>query len=257
MKLNRKKYLFLMCFLAPLLTGCQTDNVDSQVIDSSLARAAIEAENEKNYIAAVSHYRKLWGRQPSEKNLIGLARNMRYIGMTKEAVSLVGKNLSNYINSAPLHIEYGKSQLAAGDAAKSIGPLVQAIKLAPENWHIYSTLGIVYDQLKAFRNARNAYEMALTLSPLNSKILNNMAISAASAGDISEAIRIADKAARLDRSNVQIRQNLALFNGIKGHYGEAEALSRMDLDEESVRHNLSIYYSFNKEHSAKDPTALR
>jgi len=84
----------------------------------------------------------------------------------------------------------------------------------------------------------------LDLSPDNPSVLNNMAISAALAGDIKLAIETINRAARLDRDNVQIRQNLALFLGIKGDVQDAEALARMDLDEEAVRNNLSIFRSF-------------
>ncbi len=203
---------------------------------------ALAAERNANYLAAASHYRKLWdGGEAGENVLLGLLRNLRYTGSSGEALHLVRKNAASFAQSVDFQIEYGKVLLASNDAPRAIKQLGVALLLDRNNWRIFATLGIAYDQVKAYGSARRAYEMALQLSPGNAAVMNNFAISMALAGNVDEAIKITKRAANLARRNVQIRQNLALFLGIKGKMKDAEALARMDLDDEAVRNNLSVY----------------
>ncbi len=231
--------------LAALLAGCADNKelADLKVLGATLHQAAIDAEHSANYRSAVSHYRKLWNGDPdNEIFFLSLARNLRYIGLSREAVHILENDGKQFSGSAAYQLEFAKALLAAEKSQKSIQHLILAMDIEPENWQIYSTLGIVYDRAQYYRNSANAYEMALNLSPDNPTILNNMAISNAVSGNLAEAIRLARKAAQLDRKNVQIRQNLALFLGIRGKFSDAEALAKMDMDEATVRNNMAIYY---------------
>ncbi len=217
------------------------------VVDDTLRNAALEAEAGRNYVAALSHYRKLWADDSAnEAVFMGIVRNLRYLGSAKEGVRFLLANKEQFESRPAYHLEFGKSLIAAEQSRAALKHLTKAIDLEPENWQIYSTMGIAFDRLELFRKARDAYELALELSPENPKILNNLAISAAMGGDIKTAIDVINKAARLDRNNVQIRQNLALFLGIDGDTKNAEALARMDLDEDAVRNNLSVFESLRR-----------
>lgn len=241
-----------LCLLAVLLVGCagNKSSVDNKVLNRTILQAAISAEQSTNYRAAVSHYRKLWDQQPeNEKLFLGLVRNMRYVGLSREAVRLLDSNHDLFFTRASYQIEFAKALLAAEQGQRAIKHLVTAMEIEPNNWQIYSTLGIAYDRAQYFRNSANAYEMALKLSPDNPMVINNFAISNAVSGNLTEAIRLARKAARLDRNNIQIRQNLALFLGIKGKFSDAEALAKMDMDDATVRNNMAIYYRLSGKNS--------
>ena len=227
------------------LSGCVETKLDQKALDRSLRQAAIVAESKANYLAAASHYRKLWaGEAASDDVLLGLLRNLRYTGASTEALALAKRNAQAFERNIDFQIEYGKVVLSSGDAAGAVKRLGMALSLNRGNWRIFATLGIAYDQVKAYGSARRAYEMALQLSPDNAVVMNNFAISLALAGNVDEAIKVTKRAANLARRNVQIRQNLALFLGIKGQLRDAEALARMDLDDEAVRNNLSVYQGF-------------
>lgn len=220
---------------------------DNIVVEDTLRRAAVEAEENRNYLAAFSHYQKLWTTyRSSEQLFLGMVRNLRYLGSAKEAVRAMLENEESFGKSLAYRLEYAKSLIAADRSRDAVSQLVTAIDLKHDDWRIYATMGIAYDRLQIFRSAREAYEMGLELSPENPAILNNMAISAAMNGDIKGAIAIVNRASRADRNNVQIRQNLALFLGIGGDLKHAEALARMDLDEDSVRNNLSVFQSLRR-----------
>ena len=178
--------------------------------------------------------------------LLGLARNLRYVGAATDAVSILEGNKKKDADDWELLTELGMAKLAAGKTRDAIDQLTAVAEKGPGDWRVYSALGVAYDSIDSHDAAKEAYGKALGLSEDNPAVLNNMAISAALAGDIEDAIDILQRVAAKARQNPQIRQNLALFYGIKGELGKAEALARMDLDEEDVRNNLAFYFRFQK-----------
>ena len=178
---------------------------------------------------------------------MALARNFRYFGDSENAVQVLEQaDLGDDAEPAFL-IEYAKARIAAGKSRAVIESLKAAQEDYPENWEIYSLLGIAYDQIEEYGEARQAYEKAGMLSEDNPSILNNSAISLALSGDLDGAIEVLNSNPRLARNTPQIRQNLAFFYGIKGDIESAEALGRMDLDEETIQRNMLIYSQFRPE----------
>ncbi len=241
--------------LAAVLAGCAADKAkDESVITESLIHAAWDAQKNSNYPAAVEHFRKLHARLPDDMNvLLGLARNLRYVGAAKEAAGILEAQYETYAGDPGFLVELGKAKLAVGDSEAALGHLDQAKGLEPDNWDIYSTIGIAHDLMGKYGKAAKFYRQALELSKDNPAVLNNMAISAAQAGDLDSAIKTLKRAAIQSRHIPQLRQNLALFYGIKGDIHEAEALAKMDLDEESVRNNLAFYYRFREKQPSPVP----
>jgi Flp pilus assembly protein TadD len=230
------------------LAGCQTTpQNDATAIDDTLAQSAETAERTGEYTSAIDYYSKLVEANPDDLDLkLGLARNLRYVGAPQDAVNLLETGNLLAEPELPLLLELAKAKIAAGKANQAINYLVQAQGLDAENWEIHSLQGIAFDLSDDFDQARKAYETALLYSEDNPTIYNNMAISAALSGDIDRAIEILNDVPRLSRNNPQLRQNLALFYGIKGDAASAEALGRMDLDEETVQRNLLIYSLLRK-----------
>jgi len=224
------------------LSGCAGNaNPAAQAISESVQRAAAAAESEGDYAGAANHYRNLVGRQPDDIGAtLGLARNLRYAGHAKQAVELLDDATSKFEARAPFVVERGKANLALGNVQEAIGFLAKARAMDEQNWEIHAALGIAYDLTDAFAKARDSYSRALQLSKDNPVVLNNMAISAALAGDVERAIATLENAPAA-RHSPQIRQNLALFYGIKGDVEKAEALAKMDLDDASVRNNLAVF----------------
>jgi Flp pilus assembly protein TadD len=243
MMLSTFSRIFRAALLLVFLAGCA--NGEEAVISESLRNAAIEAQRNLNYAVAASHFRKLRNRQPKDLGvLLGLARNLRYMGAANEAVRVLEEVRHDFDGLAVFHVEWGKAKLAGGKSEEAVEHFKTALEKDPGNWEIHSAMGIAYDLMLSFDEARKAYRKALELSKDNPAILNNMAISAAQAGDVDAAIVMLKRAATIARHSPQLRQNLALFYGIKGDFHEAEALSRMDLDEEAVRNNLAFYSRF-------------
>ena len=231
-----------------VLAGCATeDRMGATALSESLYHAAVEAQQNAEYVAAVSYFRRLRERRPDDRKvLLGLARNLRYVGAAMEAVRILEERKQTDADDPELLAELGMAKLAAGKTGDAIDQLKAVLEIKPGNWRVYPALGVAYDLTESYDDAKEAYRKALDLSEDNPTVLNNMAISASLAGNIEDAIAILQRVASKVRRSPQIRQNLALFYGIKGELGKAEALARMDLDEEAVRNNLAFYFRFHK-----------
>ena len=248
-----------LCVVAVLLSGCaSTADPGSQAIRESLQQVAATAESEGDYAAAANHYRNLVDRRPDDIGAtLGLARNLRYSGHANTAVEVLDKSAAKFADALPFIVERGKANLAVGNVNEAIGHLATARARDDKNWEIHAALGIAYDLNEAFAKARESYGRALQLSKDNPVVLNNMAISAALAGDVEGAIATLEKAPPAARRSPQVRQNLALFYGIKGDMDKAEALAKMDLDEASVRNNLAVFSRFHAQQPRPSAPAPR
>jgi Flp pilus assembly protein TadD len=235
-----------------LLSGCLSilsDEKPSPEEIKVLPEAARSAEQRGQYGAAANIYRKMYLESPSGlSTLLGYARNLRYAGATSEAVTLLEdaeeRAEENYESSSDYLLELGKARLAAGRGDAAVLTLLRAAKLDGKNWEIHSALGIGYDMLKEYGRADRAYRRALSLSPKNPTVLNNMAMSLAQYGKIDEAIKVLESVPNLTRAKAHIRQNLALFYGIKGNFKKAKSYAKLDLDDATVKNNMAYFRQF-------------
>ena len=217
------------------------DAADEPIRDF-LRTAAATSQNSSNYAAAVNYYRSLHVRDASDiEAILGLARNLRYIGSADEATKLLKEALDQYPDRIDLRAELGKAQIAMGEASNAVETLAEVTEASPSDWRSLSALGIAYDLLEDYSEAQASYWAALEVSPKNIAVLNNLALSKALSGELAEGISILEQASGLPRPGMQVRQNLALLYAMKGDIKTAEGLLREGLSEEIAQHNLTFY----------------
>jgi Flp pilus assembly protein TadD len=113
--------------------------------------------------------------------------------------------------------EYGKTLAAMGRASDGISFLTRAQQLQPNDWTIYSALGVAYDQVGNQKDAQIAYEHALMLKPGEASVLSNYALSRLLAKDSAMAANLAGRAEianaardeKIARNIVMVRSMLA------------------------------------------------
>ncbi len=228
------------------LGGCENmlagDRGDREVSSETLALAAATTEQGGNYAAAAIQYRTLLDRSPEDRDaLLGLARNLRYAGNARLAAAELLKAPGFTAGDAGILLELGKAEIAMSNAKDAIRHLHSAKAKDSGNWDVYGTLGVGFDLLKFYDKAQEAYAKALTLSPGNLSVLNNMALSLALSGKLDAAISTLEEAPISIRRVPQVRQNLALFYALKGDMKKAETLAKMDLSEAAARNNLAVF----------------
>jgi Flp pilus assembly protein TadD len=109
--------------------------------------------------------------------------------------------------------EYGKVLVQQGRSREGLDFLLRATQLQPGDWTYLSALGIAYDQVGDFANARTAYDRALAIRPSDPVILNNFAMSRMLAGDLPQARKLITQAA-VGSKNEQIARNVKLIDGL-------------------------------------------
>ena len=244
----------LMIFTAVLgfLWGCESDGAMDRAVEEEsaaeapmanfLRSAAASSQDSYNYMAAVNYYHSLHNRDPDDlEALLGLARNLRYIGSAGQAAEMLEEALAEHPENVAMRAELGKALVASGRTADAIDSLNETIELAPDDWEVYSALGIAYDLFDDPGKAQESYRTALELSPQNMSVINNLALSVALSGQIDKGIAMLERTSSLPGAMPHIRQNLALMYAMKGDVKRARSLAEQDLPAEMVRHNVDVY----------------
>jgi Flp pilus assembly protein TadD len=196
---------------ALLLAGCQGTPLDRK-LDGYIMSSARNAEANHDYGTAAVHYASLYdAAHPDADVAIGMARNLRYAGNALEAAGALENSLRQLGSRPDLLIELGKQHVAAGKPELALDPLLQAARLAPSQWEAAHVLGIAYDRMGRHDEARTHYERASVLSPGNARVLNNLALSRAMAGDRETALQLLERALALPSAPAQVRANLQLI----------------------------------------------
>lgn len=107
------------------------------------------------------------------------------------------------------HFERGIAELEKGNIPEAISALKMAASDNPNDPRIYNNLGIAYELMKDYTNARKAFRKALELNPYNSAILNNLAELSRSEGKQNDAIELYASAIASDPMFVEPYLNVA------------------------------------------------
>ena len=218
---------------------------DENIIESAMLKAAVEAEQQNNFDAAAGYYARLLRLKPDDiETAVLLGRNLRYSGSANKAADVFSELSKSNPDNTTIKLEHAKALIALGEFGAAL-PLLNSVIISDgNNWQAFSALGITYDSLGNYKMAEKSFSTALSVSPNNPVVMNNMAMSLAQAGRIKEAISTLEKAAALNRASPHIRQNLALLYGINGDREKAKTLASMDLDPKEVETNTSFYRRF-------------
>ncbi len=235
---------FLCGLVAAVLAGCApTEKGEKQVsYKETLRDAAIVAHQSFDYEAAATHYRSLYERDSGDTEaLLGVARNLRYLGSSGEAIEAMVTGISDHGQIPAFVLELAKSQITARRFDEAKKTLELAAKLLPDNWDVLSTTGIFHDYVGEFDAAQAAYGGALELSPNNVAVINNLALSLAQSGKLDDGIAILAKLLNDKKSTPHTRQNLAMLYALAGDIKNAEKLARQDLPAAAALDNLATF----------------
>ncbi|MBN9464784.1 tetratricopeptide repeat protein [Brevundimonas sp.] len=170
---------------------------------------------------------------------VRLAQALRELGRYDQAAEAAQATLTVQPANLEAMLELGRSHIARGQAFYGVAPLEQARALAPRDWRPWSLLGVAYEQVNRFDDARAAWNQALILSPDNPDVLTNAAMAAMTHGDAPGAEALLRRAAAQPNASGQVRQNLAMALGLQGKMGEAEQILRRELPPQLAEQNLA------------------
>ena len=172
--------------------------------------------------------------------LIQLGLALNDVGAYNEAAEAFREALKNDPHSADAMRGFGVTLIALDQPALAIDQLNAAVAIEP-NAGTYNALGVAYDHLGDYASAQKAYNEGLTLAPNSQRLLNNLGLSLALAGDLDKAIETLLRAALDPGASPRLRQNLALVYGLAGRDADAARVARTDLSDGEVQRNLAYY----------------
>ncbi len=184
-----------------------------------------------------------------------LSNALRGLGRYAEAADTAHRALLFAPDNVDILIAAARAHIDDDNAFYAVDPLQHALTLKPNDWQLYSLLGVAYDQIKREDDAQTAWATALKLSPNNPAVLTNIAMSKVTQGDFAGAEPLLRTAVAQKDSTLQIRQNLALVLGLEGKMDEAERLLRQDLPPDQADANLAWLQANLQTHQPAATTA--
>ena len=119
-------------------------------------------------------------------------------------------------------ISQGRALLQHGYIQEAIAELqVAATTVGPQLAEANNLLGLAYDRLGWHKQAAEAYERALTVSPKDWVVIANLGYSLYLADDYAGALRRLNQASKLAPSEPVIYNNLGIVNARLGRQGDA------------------------------------
>lgn len=226
---------------SPALAADQTPQVQAQPQARAPSSAAVRATYDRMDALSRSVF---WASEqeadPTDAAAgVKLAQALRDLGRYDQAADAAQATLNLQPNNLDALLELGRAHIARGQAFYGVAPLEKARDLAPRDWRSYSLLGVAYEQVRRFDDARAAWNQALVLSPDNPDVLTNAATAALTRGDAPGAETLLRRAAAQPTASAKVRQNLALALGLQGKMGEAEQILRRELPPEQAEQNLN------------------
>ncbi|MQX37304.1 tetratricopeptide repeat protein [Roseospira navarrensis] len=200
-----------------------------EALYQALAQMAQTSEANNKYDLAVDQYRRLVEASPEEPAyILGLARNLRYLGRPQEAVrtlrrAIVEDRLDETLDA---RLELARALMAVGASVDASNQVADLMNSAPGDPRVLALVGILADREGRHAEAQAAYRAAMAADPSDLRSANNLALSLALTGDLTQAIQVQTEVASDSRATLPMRQNLALLYAVAGRMDMAERVTR-------------------------------
>ncbi|HVW72366.1 MAG TPA: tetratricopeptide repeat protein [Rhizomicrobium sp.] len=144
------------------------------------------------------------------------AQMLRLAGNYDEAINHLSQLMLVAADDGRVVSEYGKALVAKGRADEGEKFLTRAQQLLPNDWSVYSALGVAFDEIGNPKEAQINYEHALMLKPGEPSVLSNYALSHMLARDPATARQLADRAeaANAAAPDDKIARNIAMIRSM-------------------------------------------
>ena len=229
-----------LVLVAGLVAGCQ--NKGSTLGSDGLTTASTEQASDTPSFKKTEKLSKAWEKDQGNSKLgFAYAESLSQLDQVPAATKVLRTTADANPEDAAVQAAVGKKLLASGAAGDAIAVLERALVLNPTDWQSLSALGSAYDQKDQHSEARQKYEAALAIKPGEASIRNNLAMSLALQGKLTDAEQMLRELVSdgSNTANPRIRQNLALVVGLQGRFDEARDIAAKDLPPQEVEANLA------------------
>jgi Flp pilus assembly protein TadD len=212
-----------------------------------LMRIGAAAQSGGDLPNALGVYRRAAEMAPQDPApLIAAGDVLLQMGSVNEAIVSYNAALVRPGDTQGAQVGLAKAFLKTGKPELALSPLSKALEATPDDPKLLLLLGVTKDLAGRHWEAQAYYRDGLVRAPGNSALTVNLALSLALSGNHPNAIAVLQPLAMSPAGSAQERQTLALIYGLSGNPAEAARLSRIDLDDASVDHNLAYYQSLRE-----------
>jgi Flp pilus assembly protein TadD len=196
-----------------------------------------------------------WGQEYAKKptdlrTALNYAKDLKALGEKEKALSILQQASVINGNNQELASEYGRLALEMDQVGLANQMLTVADDPTKPDWRVVSARGTVMAKQGKYADAIPLYERALTLTPNNPTVMNNLAMAYAMTGDPKKAEGILRQALEAPSATPKVRENLALVLGLQGRYDESKAIASGVLNSDAASSNAN----YLKQMVKLDPT---
>jgi Flp pilus assembly protein TadD len=163
------------------------------------------------------------------------------MGKVNEAIVAYNSALDRDSDDPEASRGLARAYLMTGKPELAGHPLSVAYKGTPNDPKLLELIGVADDFAGQHEEAQARYRRGLELLPMDSGLSVDLALSLALTENYREAIAVLRPLASSPTASQRERQTLALIYGLAGDRREAERVALVDLDPQSVQHNLAYY----------------
>tara|TARA_R110002110_G_scaffold260260_1_gene475861 strand:- start:46609 stop:47460 length:852 start_codon:yes stop_codon:yes gene_type:complete len=226
-----------------LLSACapaaHTDGISGGGSDTML-RIGDAARDAGDISAAIPIYRRAHMLAPLHIDpLLRLADTLSDVDAHREAGNAWKRALEIDPRSFEARLGYGETLAALDQPILALEQFRLAAELG-SSVDLFNGMGVSHDLLGDAAAAQAAYRNGLR-EERSLKLLNNLGLSLALAGDYDEAIAILEEANGFKGANSRHRTNLALAYALSGQADRARAIMATDTDEMSAQRAQAFY----------------
>ena len=169
-----------------------------------------------------------WGEQHKKspqdlKAALAYAKNLKAAGHKEQAFGVLQDTAVLHGDSKELASEMGRLALEFEHIAAAEKMLAMADDPTKPDWRVISARGTVMAKQSKYDEAIPLFERALTVSPNQASVMNNLGMAHIANGNPVKAEEMLRRAVATS-NDPKIKQNLALVLGLQGKHDEAKTL---------------------------------
>ncbi len=215
------------------------ENLDKKDPRFILSEAAKIAFNDKKYREALNYWQQMINQYPDyAPAYLGYSNVARKINLQQQVLVKLYDYKHRFPQNIAIMREIAKVHYELKNYAQALEEVDNAIAIENSDWRLYSLRGVISDKLNYYSEAEASYSKALELSPNNSVVLNNIAVSLMMNNKYDDAESYAVKAMSTPEVNIQAYRTYAKVLTLKGDGDSAKDLLTEKLNDEEKAEDI-------------------
>lgn len=231
------------------------DQPEVKGVNATQEEMAKEAMIAGDYNRAQQFYQQLVSSQkgtPEEvlRYKMGMAEATRRLGDNANALAMFEELHRQFPANVEVAEGRGLSMMGMGKTVEAGRAFSEVMEKDPKRWRTLNALGILFVSKNMIPEAIAYYTEALSFSPDNAAVLNNVGLSYGVDRQFARGIEVLQQAARVSKTPLQrkhIEMNLAMIYGVSGDMEQAREVASKYIEGPALDNNLGLYAHLSRD----------